>query len=123
MPKPINSIPSYRPISLQPILLKLFEKFLLEKIISEITENQIVQRHQFGFRKQHSTIKQVPNVANKVRQSIKQKEYCSAVFLDVQQAFHKSLHGALLYKIKSKLPHSFYLLLKSYFEERLFRVK
>lgn len=62
-------------------------------------------------------------MVDKVRQAIERKEYCSAVFLDVQQAFDKVWHNGLLYKIKSKLPHSFYLLLKSYLEGRMFRVK
>lgn len=62
-------------------------------------------------------------MVNQVRQCIEQGKYSSAAFLDVQQAFDKVWHRGLLHKIKSKLPHNFYLLLKSYLEDRVFRVK
>ena len=35
-----------------------------------------------------------------IRDSLENKEYCSGVFLDVQQAFDKVWHTALLFKHK-----------------------
>lgn len=118
-----NSVSSYRPISLLPVLSKLFERLLLDRLDPIISENDIIPRHQFGFCKHHSTIEQVHRVANKVRQSLERKEYCSAIFLDIQQAFDRVWLDGLLYKIKNKLPYSFFPLLKSYLEGRMFRVK
>ncbi|CAG9129479.1 unnamed protein product [Plutella xylostella] len=71
----------------------------------------------------HSTIEQLHRVCNKIRESFEKKEYCSAVFLDVQQAFDRVWHKGLLYKLKMVLPHTYYSLLESYLSERLFRVK
>lgn len=51
------------------------------------------------------------------------KEYCSAAFLDIQQAFDKVWHKGLLCKIKNLLPHPFFGLLESYTSERTFQVK
>jgi hypothetical protein len=39
--------------------------------------------------------------------------YCSAVFLDIGQAFDKVWHRGLLYKLKLHLPHTIYSILKS----------
>jgi hypothetical protein len=45
---------------------------------------------------------------------------CSAVFLDIAQAFDRVWHGGLLHKLRSTLLDHFYLLLKSYLTNRHF---
>lgn len=126
LPKP-GKVPtepsSYRPISLLPAISKLFEKVFLSRLKPILEENAIIPNHQFGFREQHSTIEQVHRVVNKIRQSLEQKQYCAAVFLDIQQAFDRVWHDGLLYKLKSVLPNSYYMLLKSYLLSRKFQVK
>jgi len=57
--KPVNEVTSYRPISLLPILSKLFEKLLLKRLKPILDKKQIIPTHQFGFRNKHSTIDQV----------------------------------------------------------------
>jgi len=49
--------------------------------------------------------------------------YCSAIFLDVSQAFDKVWHRGLLYKIKKRFPTDLYIIIKSYLLHRTFRVK
>lgn len=121
--KPPTEPSSYRPISLLPILSKLFEKILLSRLKPVLDESKIIPDHQFGFREKHATVEQVHRVVQKVRQSLEKKEYCSAVFIDIQQAFDKVWHKGLLYKLKALLPNSFYMILKSYLEQRKFQVK
>jgi hypothetical protein len=48
---------------------------------------------------------------------------CSAVFLDIAQAFDRVWHRGLLQKLRLTLPDHFYLLLKSYLTNRHFRVR
>jgi hypothetical protein len=57
--KPPNKVDSYRPISLLPIMSKLFEKLLLIRQKSVITKKNLIPDHQFGFRNLHSTLEQV----------------------------------------------------------------
>ncbi|GBM10790.1 hypothetical protein AVEN_169-1 [Araneus ventricosus] len=45
-----NSITSYRPISHLPILGKLLEKLLLQRVNFTINKQNVVHPHQFGFR-------------------------------------------------------------------------
>lgn len=120
--KPPNSVTSYRPISLLPIMAKLFEKLLLKRMKNTITAQGTIPAHQFGFRPQHSTVEQVNRVYNVIANALEEKQYCSAVFLDIEQAFDKVWHAGLLYKIKTSLPQ-FYLLLKSYLHNRKFQVR
>lgn len=121
--KPTNEVSSYRPISLLPVVSKLFERIFLRRLKPMLVVEKIVPDHQFGFRAKHATVEQVHRVVRKVRQTLEKKEYCSAVFLDIQQAFDRVWHKGLLYKIKSWLPHTVYTLMKSYLECRLFQVK
>ena len=58
-----------------------------------------------------------------ISQTLEKKKYCSAVFLDIQQAFDKVWHEGLLYKLKKILPNPYYSILKSYLIDRQFIVK
>lgn len=118
-----NEVTSYRPISLLPIISKLFEKALLQRLHPIINQSNIIPSHQFGFREQHGTVEQVHRVVNYVHNSFEGKKYCSAVFLDVSQAFDKVWHIGLLYKLKLYLPPQFYQILKSFLENRCFFVQ
>lgn len=113
---------SYRPISLLPVLSKLFEKLLYSRMILIIEQSEIIPNHQFGFRNNHSTIEQVHRIVNTINHSFETKKYCSAVFLDISQAFDKVWHSGLLYKLKKMLPYHFYEVIKSYLHHRHFYV-
>lgn len=121
--KPATEASSYRPISLLPVVSKLFEKLLLQRLHPILEEHKIVPSHQFGFRAHHGTIEQIHRVANTVRQALEKKEYCSAVFLDVQQAFDRVWHKGLLYKLKIHFPNTIFQIIKSYLQDRMFQVK
>ena len=114
---------SYRPISLLPCLSKLFEKVLLAKLFPYLQSKNIIPPHQFGFREQHGTIEQVNRVTNEIRTAFENKEYCSAIFLDVAQAFDKVWHEGMIFKIRQTLPQNVHAVLESYLENRHFRVK
>lgn len=49
----------YRPISLLPTIAKIFEKVLMRRLLPTAYEGNIISEHQFGFRADYSTIKQV----------------------------------------------------------------
>lgn len=120
--KPPHDVSSYRPISLLPILSKVFERLLLHRIQPTLTERNIIPRHQFGFRKQHATVEQVHRIVDIISKSLEEGSYCSAAFIDISQAFDKVWHEGLLVKIKRALPNC-YPLFKSYLEERMFQIK
>ena len=116
-----HEVSSYRPISLLPLMGKLFEKMILTRI--RIHLEDILPKHQFGFREGHGTIEQVHRIIEIINSSFENKKYCSAVFLDIAKAFDKVWHEGLLFKIKRSLPHSFFQIIKSYLEKRCFEVK
>jgi hypothetical protein len=92
IPKPgknLSEVESYRPISLLPIRSKLFEKLILKRLTPIIAEKHLVPTHQFGFRKNHSTIDQVHHITDIIEKTLENKGVCSAVFLDNAQAFNR----------------------------------
>ena len=121
--KPPHEASSYRPISLLPVISKLFERLLLKRMKPIIEEREIIPNHQFGFRCNHSTIDQVHRIVNIIEKCLEEKKICSAVFLDVSQAFDKVWHEGLIYKLKSLLPKQFCEILQSYITDRFFRIK
>ena len=121
--KDFNDKKSYRPISLLPIVAKVFEKLLLKRIKPLIEERNLIPLHQFGFRTQHSTIDQVHRIIELIEDTLEEGKVCSGIFLDVAQAFDKVWHRGLNFKLQRDLPQQFCQTLKSYLSDRIFRVK
>lgn len=119
--KPAQEASSYRPISLLPVVGKLMEKMILNRMQEHLRE--VIPSHQFGFREGHGTIEQVHRLVDVIGRALENKQYCCAIFLDISQAFDKVWHKGLLYKIKNILPHSFFPILKSYLEKRCYEVR
>jgi len=123
-PKKTPDCPSsYRPISLLPTLSKLFEKLLLKRILPIVDETKILPDSQFGFHNSPSMIHQVHRLVDKISFALEEKIYCSGAFFDVSQAFDRVWYLGLLYKLKLILPSHYYLILKSYLEDRFFSVR
>lgn len=121
--KPPSHVKSYRPISLLPVISKLFEKLFLKRLRPLIENNKLIPNHQFGFRQKHSTVDQVHRIVDVIERSFEEKQDCSAIFLDVAQAFDKVWHEGLIHKLNKLLPKQYVELLSSYISNRLFRVK
>jgi adenylate/nucleoside-diphosphate kinase len=100
---PINDVTSYRPISLLTIPSKIFERFLLKRLRPNVDFSGLLPNYQFGFRAGHPTIHQSHRIVHEIAKSLEGKRLCTAVFLDVPQAFDKFWHTACY--INSR-PHS-----------------
>ena len=122
IPKPDKTptdITSYRPISLLPVISKILERILLRRINADVQE--WIPEHQFGFCKAHTTIQQCHRLANNINHALEAREFCTAVFLDISQAFDKVWHPGLLLKLIT-LPPSYHNIFKSYLLHRKLRV-
>lgn len=126
IPKPgksPNDAKSYRPISLLPIISKVFESIVLKRIQVYLNRFEVIPNHQFGFRKSHATVDQIHRITDVIEKAYERKEICSSVFLDVAQAFDKVWHEGLIYKLNRFLPDSYVKLFTSYLTDRVFRVR
>jgi len=119
--KPQENPSSYRPISLFPILGKIFEKLLLSRL-TIFAVNKIPD-FQFGFRSKHATTHQLHRVTDIIILVLETKKYYTGVFLDVAKAFDTVWPDGLLFKIKQIFPVPYYLLILSHLKDRSFKVR
>jgi hypothetical protein len=63
-----------------------------------VENNRLLPNHQFGFRQRHSTIEQTHRIVQRINEALENKQYCSAEFFDISQAFDKVWHSGPLYK-------------------------
>ena len=89
-----------------PIWSKIVEGILADRLLY-IEAYNIIPKHQFGFRKNHSTIQQIHRVVNKMYTDFDNKRFCVSIFIDVAKAFDKVWHVGLLHKLKFILPKNF----------------
>jgi hypothetical protein len=90
---------SYRPISLLGTIGRLFEKFLLSRILHEVIGRGLLRDEQFGFRPKHSTALHLARLVKRVSRNSGENGLTGAVFLDVAKAFDTVWVAGLLYKL------------------------
>jgi hypothetical protein len=88
-----------------------------------VENNGLIPNHQLSFRQRHSTLEQTHRIVQRINKALENKQYCSAAFLDISQAFNKVWHTGLLYKLRLFLPLNSFLDLNSYLHSRHFLVK
>ena len=89
--------------------------------LSILEKFNIMPEHLLNFRHNPGTPEHCHRIIALIRHTLEnEKKNSSAVFLNVQQAFHMVWHNGLLKKL---LPTPFYILLKLYLSERQFFVK
>ena len=82
-----------------PKSLNQAQIIMLKRINKETNPQDWIPNHQFDFRQAHSTIQQCHRVADTINKALENRQFCTAAFLDVSQAFDKVWHPGLLYKI------------------------
>lgn len=91
---------NYRPITLVPILSKIFEKAMNGKIINFLNKNSILTENQFGFRKNSSTSLACFTLVKQISEALNNKMSVLSVFLDMSKAFDFVPHNRLLCKME-----------------------
>jgi hypothetical protein len=113
---------NFRPITLTPIIVRLYERLLLPKIWHILDTNQIIHPFQAGFRKNHGTLDclywfiQHLNRKFMSKRSYRVKPFLPVVFLDLKKAFDKISVPLMLKKlhacgIRGNLLHFFHAFL------------
>ena len=78
---------SYRPISLNSSIMKLFERVIEQRLRSHVEQIGFINKHQSGFRRAKSTDDHLFGLSESIMESFNRGEHVVAAFLDVEKAF------------------------------------
>ena len=76
---------NYKPISVLPYFLKLFEKVMASYVIEFFENNNMFYKYQFGFRKPHSTSHAIITLVERVSEALDTGKYVVGVLLDLKR--------------------------------------
>ena len=118
-------VTNYRPISLVPVFGKIFEKIIFNRIYNFLSEKNLLNHNQSGFRPSDFCVNQLLSITHEVFQAFdcNPTHEVRSVFLDISNAFDKVWHEGLLYKLKSMgISGELHSLLENYLSGRLQKV-
>ena len=97
-----RSLPAkYRPISLTPILMKIFDRIARKQIINFLSLHNIFNTTQHGFREGRSCLSALLNVYDDIMSSLSEGSECDNMdYFDFAKSFDKVDHGILLHKLE-----------------------
>ena len=96
----VNILSNYRPISNIPFLGKVLEKIVLSQLTSYLTENNIFEEFQSGFRKAYSTETALLKISNDLRWNYNNDKVSILILLDLSAAFDTVDHNILIQRLE-----------------------
>ncbi len=90
---------NYRPISILPIVSKVFEREVFRQLYGYLSNNSLLSKFQSGFRPKHSTLSALVQMCDNLLKNMDSGELNCIVFLDVRKAFDSINHKILIDKM------------------------
>ena len=92
---------NYRPLTLLPVVRKVFEKLVNNRIADHLEKYGLYSDFQYGFRSSRSTADLLAVVSDRIARAFNRPGPNRAVVLDISKAFDRVWHAALLHKVQS----------------------
>ena len=112
---------NYGPISLLPVFGKIFDKIIFNKIYNYLSEENLLNPNQSGFRPSDSCMNQLLAITHEIFEAFDCNPSLEvrSVFLDISKAFDNVWHEGLTYKITSMgISGELLKLLENYLSDR-----
>ena len=94
-----NVAANYRPISLIVITCNILERFIRDKVVTHLYEENLLSNKQYGFISGRSTTTQLLNYLDFCIEEISQGYVVDSIYLDFSKAFDSVPHQRLLNKL------------------------
>ena len=89
---------NYRPISILPVLSKIFEKIIYKRMSEFLSKNNLIYSKQFGFRSNYSTNHALISLTENMNYNLDARRYTAGIFIDLQKAVDTVNHNILCEK-------------------------
>ena len=97
---------------------KVLEKLLINRIMHHVHQNELMNRKQYGFTPQKSTIDAIMEVKEYL-EGLRQGQVAILLSLDVKAAFDSASWASILSALQNlNCPKNLYMLARSYFSDR-----
>lgn len=93
------TVQNYRPISLTSTCCKLLEHIISNHVTQYLEENNLIYKHQHGFRRGLSTVTQLIECAHEFSSVVNERGQVDVVFMDFSKAFDRVPHNKLIEKL------------------------
>ena len=90
---------NYRPISILPVISRLFEKLIADQLYQYMNENDMFSSNQSGFRRLHSTLTCLLKNTDDWYSGLDLGKLVGLVFIDLKKAFDTVNHDILCHKL------------------------
>ena len=94
-----TKVENYRPISILPLLSKIYEKAMANRMVKFISKYSLITPNQFGFQKNKSTLDAISTLTDHIYDKLNAKQHSVAIFLDLCKAYDTVDHSILLSKL------------------------
>lgn len=110
---------SYRPITLLPIIGKIFERIIKIRIVPDLENKGFWDEAQHGFREGHGTVTALQALKSLIHRRLREYKYVSMASIDIQAAFD-AVSWEIMARAIDDLPIKNYLkdILKTYISNR-----
>lgn len=96
-----SDVNNYRPISVLPVMSKIYEKIIYDRLSKHLTSIDFLSVCQYGFRAKSNTISATTDLVTSIKSNIDSKNIVLGVFIDLKKAFDTVSHTLLLKKLHS----------------------
>ena len=91
---------NYRPISVLPVISKLFEKLINDQYYNFLLSNHLLYSHQSSFRRLHSVLTCLLKCTNDWYLNTENGKYTLVTFIDLKKAFDTVNHEILVKRLQ-----------------------
>ena len=91
---------NYRPVSLLPIINRIFERLLYNEIFRFFLDKDLISASQSGFKPGDSCTNQLLSITHNIYKSFDDSSGVRSVFLDISKAFDKVWHNGLKFQLQ-----------------------
>lgn len=110
---------NYRPISVLPVVSKIFEKIMYNRLKTYLDSIKYINKKQYGFRPQSNSLSATIDLITKIKTNIDDKNVALGIFIDLKKAFDTVSHDILLKKLANiGISGTAYDIFQSYLKDR-----